>query len=234
MTRPDLTSYHVVHAALRRAPHRLASVARTVEPTDRRRIDALVRYWKGYSAEVLGHHTIEDEIFFPALVAQVPDAARHLGRLGAEHHRLDALMTACTNAIDDVRRDPCEAATAELASCLDALAELMDSHLEYEDVEILPLFAEHFSKEEYEAIEQQAFKHTGVGPQAAFAIPFVVDAATPEQFATIFATAPAPLRILYRLTRGRHARLAARALGAAAFAVAVPETDDDRELVSAG
>ncbi len=94
----------------------------------------------------------------------------------------------------------------------------MDGHLQYEDDEILPLFAEHFSQEEYDVLEQQAMKQTGIGPQAAFAIPFVVDAATPEQFAAIFATAPAPLRICCRLTRGRHARLAARALGPTAAA----------------
>ena len=215
-TSPDLTSYHLVHAALRRAPHRLAAAARALDPTDRRRVDAIARYWKGYDAEVHNHHTIEDVVFFPALVEQVPDAARHLGRLGSEHQRLDALMAACGHAVDDLRRDRNRAAAVELAACLDALAELMDGHLGYEDVEILPLFAEHFTQEEYDVLEQAAMKQAGIGPQAAFAIPFVVDAATPEQYAVIFATAPTPLRILLRLTRGRHARLAARALGRAA------------------
>jgi hemerythrin-like domain-containing protein len=232
MTRPDLTSYHVVHAALRRAPHRLAAASRAVTPTDRRRVAALARYWKGYAAEVHGHHTIEDVVFFPALVEQVPDAARHLDRLGSEHHRLDALMTACGNAVDDLRRDRNRAAAVELAAWLDALAELMDGHLEYEDVEILPMFAEHFSQEEYDVLEQQAMKHTGVGPQAAFAVPFVVDAATPEQFATIFDTAPTPLRVLFRLTRGRHARLAARALGTAASDDSEQAGTAERELVA--
>jgi hypothetical protein len=204
-----------------------------MDPADRRRIAALVRYWKGYAGEVLGHHTIEDVVFFPALVERLPDANVHMARLGAEHHHLDALMTACTNAVEDLRRDPCAAATEELASHFDALARLMDDHLEYEDVEILPLFEANFSQEEYTVLEDQAIKSTGIGPQAAFAIPFVVDAATPEEFDRVFEKAPGALKVFYRLTRGRHARLAARALGAAAFATTIAEVDDDRELVSA-
>jgi hemerythrin-like domain-containing protein len=235
MTTADLTSYHVVHTALRRAPHRLAATAQAIDPSDRGRTAALARYWKGYAAEVLSHHTIEDVVFFPALVERVPETARHMARLGSEHHHLDALMTACTNAVEDLRRDPGADATAELASHFQALARLMDDHLEYEDVEILPLFQEHFSGEEYEALEQQAMKQVKMGPQAAFAVPFVVDAATTEQFTQLFAQAPAPLKVLYRVTRGRHARLAARALGAAAFATTLPESvDDERELVGAG
>src|SRR5262245_49181926 len=102
MTTPDLTSYYAVHAALRGGANRLATGATTLDRRDRRRLTAFRKYWSGYVGEVMAHHTIEDEYFFPALAAQVPVAAELIGRLDQEHHELDALMAAITDAIDSV------------------------------------------------------------------------------------------------------------------------------------
>ena len=96
---PDLTTYRNIHRALRLAPHRLADAVRDLEPGDRRRVAALTRYWKGYAGEVLAHHTIEDDVFFPALVAKVDCAAALIARTDDEHHQLDAAMDAVGTAM---------------------------------------------------------------------------------------------------------------------------------------
>src|SRR4051812_35645993 len=73
---PDLTTYRAVHAALRGSAH-----AMTGADT---RTKAFAKYWKGYAGEVLAHHTVEDDYFFPALVARVPFAAGLIERTDAD------------------------------------------------------------------------------------------------------------------------------------------------------
>jgi len=219
MTAADVTSYRLIHRALRRAPHRLGAAVRHGDPADRRRTAAIARYWKGYAGEVLAHHTIEDDVFFPALVDRVPMAARLIERTDHEHHVLDELMARCGEAVR--RLQDATATGPVLAEPFEALAEHMDRHLDFEDAEILPLFERHFDADEYEAMDQEALEQIGVGPQAAFTIPFAAAVMDPEELRRVIGTAPAPVRVIHRLTKGRHARLDARALGPVAAAQAV-------------
>ena len=80
-TAPDTTAYHAVHRALRVAPRRLAAGARSIGDGDRRRVAAVATYWRGYQGETLCHHTIEDDIVFPALL--------RAGARGRRPHRPD-------------------------------------------------------------------------------------------------------------------------------------------------
>jgi hemerythrin-like domain-containing protein len=210
MNAPDLTGYRSVHAALRGAAHQLAAVVATLDRHDRRQVRALARYWDGYAAEVLVHHTIEDDHFFPALVAKVPVASEHVGRLDADHHHLDELMDVCTAAM---RRMASGDPAPEAAGAFADLAAHMETHLGYEDADVLPLFERHFSAQEYEALDAQAHKALGLGKQAAFTVPFIASWVSPEVRDHLFAGAPKPFKVLWLATRGRHARLAQRALG---------------------
>lgn len=214
MSAPDLTSYQAVHAALRRAPHRLAAAARTLDPADQRRVKALARYWRGYLGEVVAHHTIEDDHFFPALVHRVPGTGDMIVRTDADHHHLDELAEACSTAIERLIEAPSTATASAAAESFEALAAHMDQHLDFEDADIVPLFARHFTVEEYAGLEDKAMKSLGIGAQAAFTVPFIAAAVDAEMRDHLFGDAPAAFRVLYRLTRNRHARLEALALGA--------------------
>ena len=207
---PDLTSYRTVHQCPRVAAHRMAGAAASAAPGDLRRAAALARYWKGYAGEVLGHHTVEDVIMFPALVERVAVASELIGRTDDEHDHLDHLMEAVTEAI------AAWAAGGDIAAAAALLAELDDhmaNHLGFEDEDILPLFERHFTAAEYKALDEAAVKELGIGRQAAFTVPFVmhwVDDATRDE---ILGDAPLPLKVLWRATRRSHARLTAAALG---------------------
>jgi hypothetical protein len=211
MTAPDLTTYLAVHTGLRHGAQLLAAGAVDLDTASPRRRKAYRAYWAGYSGEVLAHHTVEDDYFFPALAERVAAARDHMGRLAADHADLDELMDESTLAIDRVCRG--EATAANAIELLDDLASHMQGHLDFEDVAILPLFAEHFTRDEYDALEEKAMKSLGIGKQAAFTVPFIAAAVTPEMRDHIFADAPTPFRVLYRLTRGRHARLTSTAFG---------------------
>jgi hemerythrin-like domain-containing protein len=210
MTAPDLTTYLAIHTALRRGAHALAAGVTALDPADRGRGRALARYWEGYAGEVHAHHTIEDDVFFPALVERVAVAAELIGRTDADHHHLDELMTTISTAMAEIVAGgspaPAEAALRELARH-------MDEHLDFEDADVLPLFSRHFDAAEYEALDERAQKSLGIGKQAAFTVPFVAACLDDETRQRVFSGAPLPFRVLYRLTRRSHARLIAAALG---------------------
>lgn len=207
---PDLTNYLAVHRALRTGAHRLAGAAGDLSTADARRRKAFARYWKGYAGEVLAHHTTEDEVFFPALAERVPVAADLVVRTDADHLHLDELMDDVGEAIASLGAGrPADA----LVHLTRELAEHMQEHLDFEDREVLPLFVRHFTGAEYHDLDQQAVKSIGIGPQAAFTVPFVLGAMTPEEADTALATAPLPLKVLNALSRGPHRRLVRRAFG---------------------
>jgi hemerythrin-like domain-containing protein len=212
-TTPDLTTYRAVHHALREAAGRMAAAAGTLRRSDWRRIDAFARYWKGYAGEVLAHHTIEDETFFPALAERSPVAADLIARTDADHHHLDELMAAIDAAVATMVRGE---GPGELPDLLGQLAVHMDEHLDFEDEDVLPLFERHFTGEEYAALDEAAVKSLGLGAQAAYTVPFLVYWTDPTVAAELLAGAPLPFRILHRLTRRRHAKLTATTLGALA------------------
>jgi Hemerythrin HHE cation binding domain len=215
-TPPDLTNYHAVHRALRGGAHQLAAAAWGLATADDRRRQAVVRYWKGYAGEVLAHHTIEDEFFFPALVDRVPVAAELIVRTDADHIHLDELMDDIGEQMASVRAGR---QAPELIGLTHELADHMQEHLDFEDREVLPLFVRHFTGPEYHELDEKAVKSLGVGPQAAFTVPFVLAAMTPEEARRTLATAPLPLKVVNALFGGAHRRLVGRAFGATAAEV---------------
>lgn len=212
MTTPDTAAHLAVHRALRLGPRRLAAGARSIGGGDRRRVAAVAKYWRGYQGETLCHHTIEDDVFFPALLRRVPEAAESIALADDEQHELDRLMAACGAAVDGLDPWGEVAQLQDLADRLDRLADVMDRHLDFEDTDVIPLFETWFTGEEYEDLEAKAHKATGLGRQAFFTIPFVVDAVPDDERRRILDTAPLPLRLVHRLARRPHARLAALAL----------------------
>ncbi|MFN8020349.1 MAG: hemerythrin domain-containing protein [Acidimicrobiales bacterium] len=201
---PDLTGYRGVHHALRTATHRLAVAAADMSPNDAPRVRALRRYWNGFAGEVHAHHTVEDDVFFPALGARSPQFAEYAGQLADDHHVLDELMLDASANIEFFTRP---GAASRAVRVLARLATHMDEHLDLEDDHVLPMFSRLFHPAEFAELEQHAVEAIGLGAQAAFTVPFIVDAMSPADREHTLAGAPKPLKVLYRLTRSRHARL---------------------------
>ncbi|MET0143795.1 MAG: hemerythrin domain-containing protein [Ilumatobacteraceae bacterium] len=212
MSDVDTSDYVAIHTSIRSGAYALAEAAATLRAEDHDRMGAFARYWHGYVGEVLTHHGIEDDIFFPALRARCAEAADVLDQLDQEHHVLDDLMDRSADAIAAIDDG---GSPAEAAEVLRRFADVMDDHLDLEDRAIVPRFVELFSGDEYEAMTKAAIKATGIGRQALFTVPFVAYWVTDEQRDMLLGMAPLPFRIMYRLTRTRHARLAALALGSA-------------------
>jgi hemerythrin-like domain-containing protein len=213
-TTPDLTFYRLVHRSMRTSSRQLHAALSELGEADTDRIRALSRWFDGFAGELLTHHRVEDQIFFPALASRVPtyidDSA---GEVAVEHHDLDVLIERITVSLRELaagRGWPC--ALAETIADAAALRDLLEHHLDFEDADILPLFESRFTAEEYQALEDRAVADTAK-KQMLFTVPWFVSHLDDDERAYIFGTVPAALRIVWRVTRRGYARRAAVAFG---------------------
>lgn len=211
-TAPDTTTYYLVHRALQRNARRLAGATASHDRQDPRRTRALVRWCTGFVAELHCHHTIEDEVMFPALVERIPAAAEQIARTDADHAEMDRIMTALEAGLEQLRLG---GSAGPLHRAATDLADLLDDHLAFEDAEVIPLFERHFTGAEYQRLDDQAMEVLGVSKQALFTVPFIISEATPTEHAHLWATAPLPFKAIHLACRRRFHRLTERALGPA-------------------
>ena len=222
MELPDLTTYRVLHRGMRLDSARLAGAVATLAEAERTtRGPAIARWYAGYYGELHQHHTVEDTIFFPAILERVPVFDSQIDRIEAEHHRLEDVLVE-TAALLGRLGDPGVAwpvAVAEATDITTELCDLLDAHLGFEDADVLPLFVRHFTVEDYEDLGERAIKHTGLG-QLVFGIPWAVEAATEDEFRHMYANAPLAFKLLWYATRRRYNRMARQAFGSSLPAAA--------------
>jgi hemerythrin-like domain-containing protein len=210
---PDLDFYYAIHRHQREDLRRLADAVRTATEADRRgRLRPLAKWARGFSNELRTHHTVEDQVFFPAVVERVPSASRLVEDLDADHHQLDPMIDRLASGIAELAdpQVPFEPVHAEMTELTAGLSEFLHRHLDVEDQDLLPLFCRHFSAAEYDALHERAQKSlpkTGL----AFAVPWNVEALDEAGKEKILTKAPLSLRLLYRATRRSHSRLVAAA-----------------------
>ncbi len=209
---PDLSNYYLIHEAMRTGSARLAAAIADLDPADRHRARLLAWMCKGVAAELHAHHTIEDDLFFPALAERVPSFLDIEAALAEQHVRLDVVTGVLRAAIDDVSRGRAVDTNLEIARDRSAeLAELLFDHLGTEDDDVLPLFARHFSAEEYHELDRQAIKRTGIRKML-FTVPWAVTTVDPADAQRLLAEGPGVIRAIWRLTRRSYAERASIAL----------------------
>ena len=214
---PDLTMYYRIHAAMTSSGERLADAVACLRPGERRRAGALAKWFAGFGGELRAHHEVEDEVFFPALAARLQGFDDDEAKLAADHveldHLIDAMGTALTRLANP--RLGWVSVQEEAERLADGLRDHLAAHLAYENEEILPLFARHFTAEEYEALDAQAVEHVSLR-QMVFTLPWLMAGLDDEAQAELRAEAPKPLVLLWKASRRRYARLDALAFGAEA------------------
>lgn len=107
----------------------------------------LVRLGSGFLGDLVGHHQIEDDAYFPKLAALEPRIARGFAVLDADHHALHGLIDrfaadanhALAQADDAARRDAAGAFGGELAT----FERLLIRHLEDEEDLVVPVVLKH-------------------------------------------------------------------------------------------
>jgi hypothetical protein len=210
---PDLTMWLQLHGAMRTSGDQLAAALADVPAGDRRRAQALSQWFAGFDAELHHHHMVEDEIFFPALVARVPTYLESSGpEIEADHERLDQLLAALRGSLARLAGDGEWAVSrGEAYALASELAALLHRHLGLEDQDVLPLYCRHFTAEEYQALHDEAAKTMALR-QAWFTVPWLMTHLDAKRRVEVFEEAPGIMRLVWRLSRRGYARRAALAL----------------------
>lgn len=222
---PDLTLITVMHRAMRHDAARLAAAVAALDDDPGpdhggnggiAQVRALRRWYTRFHRALVEHHTIEDELFFPALAERVPTFADHVRRLDDDHHRLDELLFAVAADLDRLAEGAGSPATHRAVVAATAeLSDLLHHHLGFEDADVLPLFLRHFTAAEYRELDDRALKLADRS-QFPFAVPWALAAADAAERQRLFQQAGLPFKLLWYATRGRYARLARRAFGTGA------------------
>ncbi len=223
MNTPDLTTYHLVHRAIRQSTARLSAAVAEVTDDDRRSRGAqLARWYAGFETELHTHHTVEDDFFFPALFEHLPSLRGYLDRIDDEHRYLSELIVDTRTAIGELATmtTPFDRAIAGAVERTAELEGLMDRHLDFEDAEILPLFTRHMDAAEYDEVEGKALANPKF-VELRFTVPWLMANADDRERRHLLDSAPSVMKLLWIATRRGHDRLTTAALGAPMAPMAV-------------
>jgi hypothetical protein len=206
---PDLTHFFAIHRKMRIDTRRFARAVETATSDDRGgRLVPLRRWAKGFAFELDEHHFVEDTYFFPELRARIPSAQTFLDELDADHRVVDGILSRWTRVVGGLadRSVPFVSAKEEALAMAVTLRDLLHRHLDVEDRDILPLYWRHYSREEFDAVYQQAV-NGGKKKGLSFVVPWNVECLEPADRATLIGRAPLPLKAVWWTTRGRFRRL---------------------------
>ncbi len=204
---------------MRRDAARLATAAAGLGDGETGRARHLQRWYGAYHAELVGHHELEDQLWFPVLAERVPTFAEHTERIAREHHLLDDALVGVGHALDRLADEADRAARGDARDATRELHELLDAHVGFEDDDILPLYLRHFTAGEFVEVERRTRKMLDKR-RAPFTVPWIMGAANAAERTRVLEQAPLAFKLLWYVGRGRHARLTTRALGPAVREVA--------------
>jgi len=199
-----LVRFRRIHAAMRRDAARLPRVAASASSPEE--LAAVRRWFHLFQQMLVAHHEREDSLIWPELVRRDPTFAVAQHELLADHHELDDALAAAQAAL---------AGDGDVLATVQRLADVLVAHLAREEAAAFPRLLTCFTAEEWEGVERQILKATGLR-HLAFEVPWLLDGLTPDELAEIEAGAPMLLRVLHRMAfQPRYQRIAAPLLAVA-------------------
>ncbi|GAA0794232.1 hemerythrin domain-containing protein [Spirilliplanes yamanashiensis] len=212
----DTREMPAVHTFFRREFRLAGGLVRAVRDGDTARAQEIADHLEYLTRMLHHHHTAEDELAWPLLLARVPGELAPLVRLmESQHERVDTLLA----EVDELR--PRWAATAGAAD-RDRLADLLDAtyvnlaeHLDAEEERLLPIVARTLTQAEWSALGEHARRHNRKSEELR-TLGMIQHDADPAGVTRMLSSAPAPVRwVLQRLARRAFRQYAVRIHGTA-------------------
>jgi hypothetical protein len=187
LTDDDLTNFLMAHAGMRAEFGRLADACRRVR--DEAHADLLESQIALVLHVLHHHHTVEDELVWPPLVARAPEHAHLLQELEDQHLHIDPLIAAAGDG-----RLP----LGQRADALEALHEALNAHLDQEERDAVPLIVSYLTRAEWERVEERAGRNIG-RKQLPLIYGWFASAAPDELRLRATVAVPLPVQWLFRL-----------------------------------
>jgi hemerythrin-like domain-containing protein len=204
--RPDTHGMVVIHRAFRRESQLLASLIGAVPAGDTRRARVLADHLRWYQLGLHNHHTGEDELIWPLLLARVDLEADVVLRMEAQHERISATLAQAETALAAWESTATEPARDHLVAVLTDHRGVLLEHVDDEESELLPLAARYLTAQEWDAMGDHFLATTPKNVLLVF-LGAVLEDAEPEERATFLGLLPLPARIIWHTVgRAQYAR----------------------------
>lgn len=189
----------IAHRLYKRELLLIPQLVADVAAHDRRRAAFLRSHYDLITRDLHRHHVYEDEHFWPAMAEREPESAQLARRMRGHHDRLAVLITAATGQWDEFVADPNPDTSAPLVATLTDLGQLVRTHMDQEESEMLPVLERNLTEAEWDAFSHHMSKD--VSPSHLVRIGTIVaDQSTPQELSDILRTLPMPLQWVYKLT----------------------------------
>lgn len=142
------------------------------------------------------HHESEDELLFPVLIERVPEQTAMTEAVAHEHKLVQTALDAVSAASAAWRKQPSAETGETLAAALDELNTVLQSHLDDEEKNVVPLAAVTLTQEEWDAIGE----HSRAGiPRDKMPVAFgmILEPLDEADRAFMKSHLPAPVRLLF-------------------------------------
>jgi hemerythrin-like domain-containing protein len=199
--RPWVQEMVVVHRVFRRESRLLAELIRGVRPGDVERARVLAEMVREYDKGLHSHHTSEDALLWPKLLARVDLDADLILRMEQQHEVVAQGLHLMMERLATWERDASAAARDPLADAMDAHRRDLLVHLDEEERSVLPLVTEHITAAEWAELGEVARSHTPKD-KLLFMLGALLEEATPQETTRFLSHLPVPARVLWH-TVGR-------------------------------
>ena len=195
----------LIHRIFRRQFAEVRELVQTAPAGDARRAAAIADHL-GFLLDGLHmHHTTEDDLIWPTLLASAELDASLVQRMPEQHERIDALVTGVREAIPAWRSDPTPATSSLLAGRIGEFLVVLEAHLDEEEQVVVPLIDQCLTEAQWQEMGQRGFEKF-TPAQRWIATGQLVEVATPQEVAMMFGKLPPPVKVLWRLIGKRKYR----------------------------
>ncbi|WP_432979021.1 hemerythrin domain-containing protein [Dactylosporangium sp. CA-233914] len=195
--RPWVQEMVIVHRVFRRESRYMHDLIGAVRPGDTARAAVLAGLAREYIEGLHNHHTSEDELLWPKLLARVDLDAELVLRMEEQHQVVDAGLLEVERRLAAWERSPAEPERDALVAALAQHRRDLLLHLDEEEQQVLPLIHEHLTVEEWSALSEHARAKTPKD-KLLFVLGALLEEATPEERDRFLGLLPLPARLLWR------------------------------------
>jgi hemerythrin-like domain-containing protein len=208
----DVRMMYVMHHAFRRDLVMFAAAAAVTPAADQTTWAALAKRWEIFSEILHHHHSGEDAGLWPWLTKVANDEEQAtLAAMEAEHEQIDPILSSCATGFETVTRTRSAWDAEHLAERLAAARDSLLAHMAHEETEAMALVQKYMTQEDWQGVVENNFEKK-VAPKLLFAaVPWIAYELPRYAVDELLDEAGTPMKIVLMATRGRFARLTARA-----------------------
>ena len=187
-----------VHRVFRRESALMPRLVQAVPDGNTQQAALIAQAFRDYQLGLHIHHTGEDTLVWPLLLARVDLDAEMVLRMEPEHQLLARSMEAVDRALPAWEAAPSAAAAGPVLTALSTHRDVLCEHLTDEETNILPLIEEHLTVAEWAKLGEH-FAQTTPPNKRLFFLGALLEEADPEESAMMLGTLPPPARLAWRL-----------------------------------